>query len=133
MKIKYNEIEKSIEIKDELKNHYFWMKIVLILNLISATFQLFDINETGIGFIEIIFLLLGISSLIILYIFIFKKSTSEKIPIEKIERLNEKTIFGKKRFSLKLSNGKKRDLTELKTETEFAELKKLFSEIGIAN
>ncbi|WP_405570835.1 hypothetical protein [Winogradskyella sp. Asnod2-B02-A] len=133
MEIKYNEIEKSLEIKDDLKNHYFLIKIIMILNLISATFQLSDINETEIGFIEITFLLVGISSLIILCIFVFKKSTSEKIPIEKIERLNEKTIFGKKRFSLKLSNGKNRDLTELKTQAEFAELKKLFSEIGITN
>lgn len=105
----------------------------MILNLISAVFQLLDINENGIGFIEIIFFIIGIISLIILYIFIFKKSTSDKIPIEKIERLTKKSIFGKKQFSLKLKNGKKRDLTELKSETEFAELKKLFSEFGITN
>lgn len=133
MKIKYNEIDKSIEIKDELRSHYLLLKIVMILNLISAVFQLLDINETGIGFIEIIFFIIGIISLIILYIFIFKKSTSDKIPIEKIERLTKKSIFGKKQFSLKLKNGKKRDLTELKSETEFAELKKLFSEFGITN
>ncbi|MDG4945858.1 hypothetical protein NMK71_05480 [Weeksellaceae bacterium KMM 9713] len=133
MKIKYNEIDKSIEIKDELRSHYLLLKIVMILNLISAVFQLLDINETGIGFIEIILFIVGIISLIILCIFIFKKSTSDKIPIEKIERLTKKSIFGKKQFSLKLKNGKKRDLTELKSETEFAELKKLFSEIGITN
>lgn len=133
MKIKYNEIDKSIEIKDELKSHYTLMKIVMILNLISAVFQLLDINETGIGFVEITFFIIGIISLIILYIFIFKKSTSNKIPIEKIERLTKKSIFGKKQFSLKLKNGKKRDLTELKSETEYNELKKMFSEIGIIN
>ncbi|WP_179321143.1 hypothetical protein [Winogradskyella helgolandensis] len=133
MKIKYNELDKSLEIKDELRNHYLLIKIVLILNLISSVFQLIDTNKTGIGFVEIIFFIVGISSLIILCIFIFKKDTSEKIPIEKIVRLNEKSIFGKKQFSLKLKNGKKRDLTELKSETEFNELKKMFSEIGIIN
>ncbi|TXD80542.1 hypothetical protein ESY86_20770 [Subsaximicrobium wynnwilliamsii] len=105
----------------------------MILNLISAVFQLINLNETGIGFKEIIFFFTGTISIIILYIFIFKKSTLEKIPINKIERLNEKSIFGKKRFSLKLKNGMKRDLTELKTQTEYNELKKLFSEIGITN
>ncbi len=133
MKIKYNELDKSIEIKDELKSHYTLMKIVMILNLISAVLQLLDINETGIGFVEITFFIIGIISLIILYIFIFKKTTSDKIPIEKIERLTKISIFGKKQFSLKLKNGKKRDLTELKSETEYNELKKMFSEIGIIN
>lgn len=133
MKIKYNELDKSIEIKDELKNYYFIIKIVMILHLISAVLQLLDINETGIGFVEITFFITGIISLIILYILIFKKSTSDKIPIEKIERLTKKSIFGKKQFSLKLKNGKKRDLTKLKSETEYNEFKKMFSEIGIIN
>ncbi|MGB1309512.1 MAG: hypothetical protein ACPG6B_11415, partial [Oceanihabitans sp.] len=68
-----------------------------------------------------------------LYLLIFKKSTIEIIPIEKIERLTEKSILGKKRFSLKLKSGKKRDITELKNQAEIKELKKMFSEIGIIN
>ena len=133
MKIKYNEIEKSIEIKDELKTHYLFIKVLLVLNLISAVLYLININESGIGVKEAIFLVTGIISLVVMYILIFKKSTAKKIPIEKIERLNEKSIFRKKRLSLKLKNGKKRDLTELKSESEFNELKNLFAEIGIPN
>lgn len=131
MKIKYNEIDKTIEIQDGLKNYSFLVKMLMVLNLISAILNLSDVNETGMGFMEIIWLIMGIICLVVLYIFIVKKSTLEKIPVEKIKKLKEKSIFGKKRFSLELINGKKRDLTELKTEAEFNELRKLFSEVGI--
>jgi len=133
MKIKYNEIDKLIEIKDGLKYYYFFMELLMILNLINAILNLYDVKKTGIDFVEIIWLILGIVSLIVLYFFIVKKSTLEKIPIGKIKRLKEQSIFGRKRFSLELYDGKKRNLIELKTQTEFNELKKLFSEIGIQN
>lgn len=133
MKIKYNETDKSIEIKDGMKTHYFVMKILMSLNLLNAILNLYDVNKTGFGFIEIVWLILGIASLIILYLFIFKRTTTEKIPITEISGLNEKSILGRSRFSIKLLNGKKRELTELKTQAEFNELKKMFAEIGITN
>jgi len=133
MKINYNELDKSIEIKDGLKSHYFIMKMLMILTILNAILNLYDVNKNELGFMEIIWFILGIISLIILYFFIVKKSTLEKIPIEKIKRLNEKSIFGRKRFSIELNDGKKRDLTEMKSQAEFNELRKLFSEIGILN
>lgn len=133
MKINYNEIDKSIEIKDGLKSHFFIMKMLMILTLLNVILNLYDVNKNELGFIEIIWFILGIISLVSLYFFIIKKSTLEKIPIEKIKRLNEKSIFVRKRFSIELSDGKKRDLTEMKSQAEFNELKKLFSEIGILN
>jgi hypothetical protein len=130
MKVKYNEIEKSLEIKDRVKTDYFVIKFIMILNLLNAVLRLFKINKTGIGLEEIIWFILGIASLIILYLFIFKKSTLEKIPVDEIDQLNEKSIFGKSRFSIKLINGKRRDLSEIKTQAEFNELKEMFSNFG---
>jgi hypothetical protein len=130
MKVKYNEIEKSLEIKDRVKTDYFVIKFIMILNLLNAVLRLFKINKTGIGLEEIIWFILGIASLIILYLFIFKKSTLEKIPVDEIDHLNEKSIFGKSRFSIKLINGKRRDLSEIKTQSEFNELKEMFSNFG---
>ena len=134
MKIKYNEIEKVIEINDDLKNHYFSMKIFMTLNLLNAVsiLLLLYLNKTGIGFFEIIWLILGIPSLIVLYQYIFKRTTKEKISIVEISGLEEKSILGRSRFSIKLLNGKKRELSELETQAEFNELKKMFTEIGIS-
>lgn len=131
MKIKYNEIEKSIEINDNLKFHYLVMKSIMILNLINAGLNLFLIREAEFGIKEIIWLFLGIISFVILYNFIFIKTTLEVIPIDNIKELKEKSFFGRKQFFIELNNGRKRYLNELKTQEEYLELKKLFSKIGI--
>lgn len=133
MDIRYNEIEKSIEIKDELYTHYLLLKVVMLLNLISSTIFLFNNYTTEIGFRNVLFFVIIIISIVALYIFFFKKSTSDNIPIQNIIKLNHKTMFGKQHFFLLLSNGKKRDLNMVKTQDHIIELKKMFSEIGIAH
>ena len=103
----------------------------MILNLTNAILRLYDLNLSKINFTEIFWFVLGIISLVFLYLFIFKKSTSEKIPVEEIKLLKQKNIFWKKAFLLELNNGKTRELLEIKTQSEYIELKKTFSEIGI--
>lgn len=130
MKINYNTEEKKIEIKDGLKTQYLLIKLVLILNLGVAILNLYAVNEWG-G-MEIFWVVLGISSLLLLYLFIFKKSTANNIPVDSISRLNKKSVLGRNVFSIQLENGKKRDLTEISTQEEFNQLKTLFSNIGIS-
>ena len=113
MKITYNEKEKTLEINDDLKNHYFLMKFLITLNLINAVLRLINLKETGFGFQEIVWLIIGIISLIVLYFFLFKRSTSDKIELNRIQRLKEKAVFGRKRYSLILINGKKRNLMRI--------------------
>lgn len=108
MKIKYNDSENTIEIKDGLKNQYLILKILMILNLANALIRLIGQNKTEYGIIEYFWIAIGIVSLIALYFFLFKNSTAEKIKVGEIKRLNEKSVFGRKRFSLELDNGKKR-------------------------
>ena len=69
MKIKYNEIEKAIEIKDGVKMHHLAIKIVFGLNLFNAILNLFGLDKTGFGYMSLIWLVIGVTSLIILYIF----------------------------------------------------------------
>jgi len=88
MKINYNKVERSIVIKDDIKNHYFIMKLLLVLNLLNAILRLYDVKEFR--FQEIIWLLLGIISVIVLYYFTVKKSTLNKIPVEKIKQLKDR-------------------------------------------
>ncbi|MDT0540689.1 hypothetical protein [Croceitalea sp. P059] len=133
MKIEYIETEKTIQIKDGLKNQYLFIKILMILNLTNALIRIFGKNTNEYGFIEYFWIGLGLLSLIILVMFIIKMSTSEKISIEEIKGLEEKTVFGKKRFALKLKNGKKRNLGNFKDQFELVKARELFTEIGIAN
>lgn len=131
MKITYNEAEKIIEIDDDARSHYVLLRFSLVMNLVLVFLNLYDIKKTGIGFIDGIWIALGIISIVLFFIQIYKKSASSTIPIHSIKQLNEKLFFGNKWFSLQLKNGKKRDLGKLKTNADIAALKKLCSDIGI--
>ncbi len=131
MHINYNEKDKTIEIKDGLKSQYFMIKALMILNLINAILNGSYIDKSGIGFMQIIWLILGVVSIVVLYFYFFKKSSQEKIAVKTIDRLTEKTVFGSKRMSLKLTNGKSRDLVYLKTTEEISKAKKLLTKIGV--
>jgi hypothetical protein len=124
MKIKFNETEKTIEIKDGLKQQYFLLKMSLIFTLInSILFPVFVLDEKQLKWMGFIWIILGITSMGAFIYQIRKKTASEKLNISDISSLIEKQQFGRKRFSLKLTNGKLRDLIEMK-ESEIIELKK---------
>lgn len=130
MNINYNESKKSIEIKDGLKNYVFLLNFLMILNLLNAILNLSDV-EASFGFMKMIWLVLGVVSIVILYNSIFKKSTREKIPIDQIKGLNQRIFLGRKKYFIELKNGKTRDLLEVKSESEFTKLRTMFTKNGI--
>lgn len=131
MKISYNEPARSIEIKDGLKTHVLLIKVLMFLNLANSLLNLVDLSGSNFGFIKLIWIFLGIVSVIVLYRFAFKKSTLENIPIDQIKGLSASIFLGRKKYFVELQNGKRRDLLEIKTDAEFKELKKMFTKIGI--
>ncbi|AUC77398.1 hypothetical protein [Olleya sp. Bg11-27] len=131
MHINYNEKDKTIDIKDGLKTQYLMIKALMILNLVNAILNASYISDTGIGLMQIIWIILGITSIVVLYFYFFKKSSQEKIAVKSIEQLTEKTVFGSKRLSLKLTNGKSRDIVYLKTPEQITKVKKILTKIGV--
>ena len=132
MKLKYNDKEKSIEIKDGLKTQYLLIKIMLIFTLInSILFPVFVLEKKQLEWMGFIWIILGLAALTMLIYQITKKSSSEKFNLAEISSLTETQIFGQKRFSLKLKNGKMRDLMAMKNETDIKETKDLLKNTGI--
>lgn len=132
MKIIFNESENSIEIKDGLKTQYFLIKMMLIFTLInSILFPVFVLDNKQLEWMGFIWIILGLASMIMLAYQILKKTASEKLSLSEISFLTEKQFFGRKKFSLKLKNGKLRDLMEIKSESDIIEAKTLFKSIGI--
>lgn len=132
MKIKFNDIEKSIEIKDGLKTQYLILKMMMMITLLnSILFLFFVMDKKESEWLRFTWVIIGLACLIMLIYLVMKKSTSEKLNLSQINSLTEKQIFGRKRFSLKLKNGKMRDLIEMKNELDIKETKELFQNIGI--
>lgn len=130
MSVTYNELTKSIDIKDGLKSHIFLMKFVMILTLINALLNISN-GQIAFGFMKALWLVIGMFSVVILHKYIFKKSGSEKIPVDQIKGINESTFLGRKRYFIILKNGKHRDLLAVKSDAEFAQVRKLFTKNGI--
>lgn len=132
MKIQFDEKEKSIEIKDGLKTQYLLIKMMLFITFInSILFPVFILDKKQLEWLGFIWILLGLASMIMLIYQVMNKSTSEKLNLSEISSLTEKQVFGRTRFSLKLKNGKLRDLMEMKNESDIIETKELFKNIGI--
>lgn len=131
MKINYNVTENSIEINDDIKNHYLILKIVMTLNLINAIIRLTRLSKIEFGIEEYFWCSIGIISLFVLYFYHFNVSSAEIIKVDEIKQLNEKNIFGNKKFSLELKNGKKRNLRNFKSENEIEELRFFLTKNGI--
>jgi hypothetical protein len=130
MSVTYNELTKSIDIKDGLKSHLFLMKFVMILTLINALLNISN-GQIAFGFMKALWLVIGMFSVVILHKYIFKKSGSEKIPVDQINGINESTFLGRKKYFIVLKNGKQRDLLSVKSDAEFAQVRKLFTKNGI--
>lgn len=126
MNINYNEVDKTIEIKDGLKSHFFLMKFFMILTLTNSILNLYDINTSNFGFATVIWLVIGIVSIVFLYHFIFSRSALEKIPVSQIKGLNQRVFSGRKKYFLVLENGKTRDLLDVKSEEDRKQLNEMF-------
>nr|WP_315142868.1 hypothetical protein [uncultured Flavobacterium sp.] len=131
MKLHYNTQEQTLVIQDGLKNHHFLLKLLMILNLLNAVLNVSTFSISSIGFMQLVWLFLGLVSIVVLYNLTMKNTTSEKIPVSAIKGLKEYSFFSKKRLAIVLNNGKKRDLVEVKTPQEFKEARKIMKQIGV--
>lgn len=131
MKIHYNESDHTIEIKDSWKSHCLSMKILLGLNLVNAGLNLYDLRLSKIGPKEAIWLFIGTVSMVALFYYILKVSSVDAIPVQRIKSLRQTTFFGRKRHTLILDNGKRRNLYGLGTAKEMEAVSRLFQDVGI--
>ena len=132
MKITYNEKEKTVEIKDGLKKQYQIIDLTLIANLLNFfLFSVYILKTKYLRPIIFFWIILGLASLIILIYRKLKIVSSEKIRVSEISSLTEKEVFGRKRFRLKLKNGKYRELLWLKNKSDITQTKELFRDLGV--
>lgn len=131
MKIKYHEEEKSIDIDDGLQTHNRIINFIMLANIFAAGSSLYKMSQVQFEWMGFIWIGLIVLSLGIIFYQIFKISSAQKIKLDQIEFLKEKSIFGRSRYSLKLTNGRFRNLKTLRKQSELDALKKFFSEIGV--
>ncbi|PCI01906.1 MAG: hypothetical protein COB81_06490 [Flavobacteriaceae bacterium] len=130
MHIKYNPIEKSISIKDGVKTSLFVSKMLMILTFVNSILFFRKGWRTGDTSLMVFWIILGIASLVLGWLFIFKKSSLDCVPIAMIIGVKERNFIGQERYALLLNNGKQRDLMSVKTAEELQELKMILAKCG---
>ena len=131
MRLHYNTQNETLVIQDGLKNHHFLLKLLMILNLLNTVLNVSTFRISNVGFMQLVWIFLGLVSVVVLYNLTVKNTTLEKIPVNTIKGLKEYSFFGKKRLAIVLNNGKKRDLVEVKTPQEFKEVRKIMKQVGV--
>jgi hypothetical protein len=131
MKLHYNTQEQTLVIQDGLKNHHFLLKVLMVLNLLNAALNVSTFSISNIGFMQLVWFFLGLLSIVVLYNLTVKNTTLENIPVSAIKGVKEYSFFAKKRLALVLTNGKKRDLADVKTPQEFKEARKIMKQVGV--
>lgn len=121
MKFKYNEATASLEIKDGLKSHFLIVRLLLIVTFVNAILNLSN-AQVAFGFMKLIWLVLGMVATIGLYLYYFKKTATENIPLNQIIGIEERVSFGRKKYFLPLKNGKTRDLLEVHSASDFKQI-----------
>lgn len=132
MNIIVNKNENLIEIKDHSKRSW-WLFNTTAFFTITTTIGIpfFVLDRTQMASFGFIWIVLGIFLIILQSYQIFKKSFKEKLNFSEISYLNEIQFFRRKNLSIKLKNGKSRDLLTIKTTADILETKRLFESIGI--
>ncbi len=131
MYIEYNEQEKLIKIKDNQKLHFFGAIILLTIIVISSILNILHFTENQSEILAALWALTGILSLIVIIYHSLRKSISKNINVHDIDRLIQKKVFGQIRLTIKLKNGKTRNLRTPNSESQTLEIIKLFDKIGI--
>ncbi|MCL3782120.1 hypothetical protein EMN47_17165 [Prolixibacteraceae bacterium JC049] len=127
MKIQLNEKDKTLEIKDWLRVRYFFIGLLIVLNITNSALYLFYVEKTEMGYLKLIWVTIGVLSIAVFLYLVIRKSFSYKIPLDNIKGVKKKTSFGSRRYVLELNNGKERELMGLNSQQKLEEFLELIN------
>ena len=131
MNIAYNPTDNTVEIYDDLRTQYLIYKGVLILILTNTFIRIYKAPEDSLSYVQTIWAILGIISILFLALFLTRKSSAERIKLKNIKRLKVKSFLGRKRYVFILKNGKQRKLKTLQNNNDLQHLIHLCDRVGI--
>lgn len=131
MNIAYNPNDLAVEIYDDLRTQYLIYKGLLILVLINAFIRIYEAPEDAISYVQTIWAILGILSVLLLAFFFTRKSAREKIYLKHIKHFKIKSFLGKKRYVFILKNGTERKLKLSENDNDLNYLLHMCARVGI--
>lgn len=115
---------KDLKINDGMQSQYLVVYLLMFLTIVNSTLNI--INEK----IIVLWSIIGILTLIILIFYLTRLESKTIISLNKIDYFSSQKKFGRKRYFLKLKNGKKRFI-QVNSLNDIQELYNLFESLGI--
>ncbi len=132
-KFKLNETKDTLIIDDKYRRFIFLLRFVLISHVIIALIYIYISNFTLTEGVTQVYTVTGTICLLALIWFPFIRSTKNEILLSEIKYLKIRNIIGGQRYSIRLKNGKRRDinLDAKQYFNDFENLKLLISKNNI--
>ena len=130
MTITYNAAERAFEFRDNLALRYRLLYLIMIILAVSSGISLYRALPTGIGWSQALDIFVVVASCLVLTIPSWKTGRMN-VSVEEIKGLEVKTVFGNERYSLRLKNGKLRNVLNVDSQVEANRLRRLMAEAGI--
>lgn|SRR5690554_285623 len=133
MQIEYNSQDKTISIEDSIRQNFLLIYALLILNLANAILHFVtDIIADQTGNWTLIWMALGLISILLLWFFITKRTIKNNYETDSILHIECKIIDNRNRYRMVLHDRRIRELvTIIGDEEKVEDFEKIWSDIGI--
>jgi hypothetical protein len=131
MQLEFNKGKQQITIKDDVPTHSWLIMVLMLVNILNMSVQLFSMSYHKNELLFVFMTLLAAISITVMLFYLLKRSWKTTYQLSNIKGLETKKVFGRDRTFLKLVNGKKRSFSILKNENELNNLKNTLTSIGI--
>lgn len=133
MQIEYNSQDKTITIEDSIRQNFQLIYALLVLNLANAILHLVtDIIADQVSSWSLIWMALGLISILLLWFFITKRTIKNNYETDSILHIECKIIGNRNRYRMVLHDRRIRELvTIVGDEDKIEDFEKIWSDIGI--
>lgn len=133
MQIEYNSRDKTITIDDSIRQNFLLIYVLLILNLGNSILHtVSDILANQMGNWTLIWIALGLISILLLWFFITKRTIKNNYETDSILHIECKITGNRYRYRMVLHDRRIRELvTIIGDEDKIEDFEEIWSDIGI--
>lgn len=133
MQIEYNSQDKTIQIEDSIRQNFLLIYALLALNLGNAILHLVtDILADQVSNWSLIWIVLGLISVLLLWFFITKRTIKNHYETDSILHIECKIIGSRNRYRMVLHDRRIRELvTIIEDEEQIEKFEEIWTKIGI--
>ncbi len=127
----YRIVDEKLIINDSCKKHVLYLNIAMVLVFLSSMITVIDSENSILDRWSATSIFIATSSLVLLFVNNYNKTTRSIIELEEIETISQKNKIHSKTYYVQLKNGKERYLPELKRKDIISKLQESIKTVNL--